>query len=113
MNLLKCVDIVGLEKDTNGRSCNQHDICGRSVVIGDVLVLTKTIVTIDGKAEGAVSAQQVRNGEIGCRVGFVSKAMIARAVEGLLVQVIELYSQSQSRQDRNRSHRNGGVALAS
>jgi hypothetical protein len=44
----------------------------------------------------------------GC-VGFVNKAMIAQATDGMLVQVIELYSQSESRQDR--SHCNGGVCL--
>jgi hypothetical protein len=56
MPVLRYIDVVGLEMNTNGRSCEAHDICGRSVQVGDILVLKNAIVTIEEIQEGAVAA---------------------------------------------------------
>jgi hypothetical protein len=76
----KAFDVVGVRKSENGRSCHhQHDVCGEHLKVNDVLVLQKCIVTIDNKHEAAIAAVKVVNGQLGCRVGFISSSFLALA----------------------------------
>jgi hypothetical protein len=53
------------------------------------------------------------NWAVGSRVGFISKAMIPLIQDGVFAQVLTLYEESKNRKDRERSYRNGGMALVS
>jgi hypothetical protein len=107
----KCLDIVGLTKNDNGRSCESHEVCGDHVKVDDILQVEKCIVTINGVNEGALAAYKLSNGQKHCRVGFVARHLIRRVKEGTLLQVLTIYQDSESEQDRKRAYRNGGMCL--
>jgi hypothetical protein len=48
------LEIVGLHKSNNGRSCNEHPICGSFLEEGDLVCLERTMVSVDGRMEAAV-----------------------------------------------------------
>jgi len=108
------LEIVGLEKDTNGRSCNVHDVCGEHVKAGDVLRLVQTVVTYDGRSEMAVKCVKMVDGVDTCTVAFVPRAMCqlphVQAHLKKFVQVVELYSGHKNSYKRSKSHQNFGMA---
>jgi len=108
---VRFVDIVGLHNGNNGRSCERHEVCGRELKKNDLLLLRKCIVEVDGKPQGAIAAIQILNGQLGCRVGFIGRHMLKRVDQNILVQVTELYDESELLQDRQRSYKNCGMAL--
>jgi hypothetical protein len=94
------VEIVGTESNTQGRSCEEHDICG-SVMAEDVVVrLRKVQVVIDGKEESAIAAYHVSDGIDRCRVGFLQRHLLKhwKQYDGVLAQVIDVYSKDSALQ---------------
>ena len=89
------VEIVGIESSKNGRSCDQHDICG-SILDNDVVVrLQKVqILSSQGREETAIAAYLVLDGIDQCRVGFLQRHLVAHAksFDGVLAHVTEVYS---------------------
>ncbi len=64
------VEIVGTESNTQGRSCEEHDICG-SVMAEDVVVrFRKVQILVNGKEESSIAAYHVSDGIDRCRVGL-------------------------------------------
>ena len=57
------VEIVGIESSTNGRSCEQHDVCG-SILDDDVVVRLRKIQILNslGREETAIAAYVVSDG---------------------------------------------------
>lgn len=112
------VEIVGLKKATNGRSCEYHDPCGDVVQVDTVLRLRSVSVwmkgVVGGAEEQAIAAYWVSDGIDRCRVGFLRKEMVNQRhlLDGVLVQVVELMWLSDLKADRERSHRNYGLARA-
>jgi hypothetical protein len=87
------VEIVGIEANSNGRSCHQHDVCG-SLVEESVLRLRKAqILNSLGREETAIAAYHVSDGIDQCRVGFLQRHFVAHAktFDGALAQVTEVY----------------------
>ena len=70
------LEIVGLESNTQGRSCDQHSCCGSLVTEDTVLRLRKVQVIVDGKEERAIAAYHVSDGVDGCRVGFLKRHLV-------------------------------------
>jgi hypothetical protein len=108
------LEIVGLFESNNGRSCCQHEICGRYVRNGDLLRLSNTIVTINEKTEPAVKLVKVQDGADTCTVGFIPRSFagsdrVMRSINRFC-QVVELYSDSDSKTKRKLSHHNRGMA---
>jgi hypothetical protein len=56
------LEIVGLCKNNNGRSCCVHDCCGKEVQVGSVLRLVQTVVTINEVPEEAIKCVLIANG---------------------------------------------------
>ena len=108
---MECFDIVGLERSDNGRSCEAHDVCGLHVVVNDVVILKKTVVTVNGRSEAAVAVHRVTNGSLHCRIGFIARSQLSSVADGSLLKIVEFYKDSDLRQDRARSHRNAGMAI--
>jgi hypothetical protein len=44
---LKSIDVLGVESNTNGRTCNQHACCGHHVGVNDVFYCSWELQTID------------------------------------------------------------------
>ena len=89
------VEIVGIEANSNGRSCFQHDVCGTLVEEDVVLRLRKVqILNSLGREETAIAAYHVSDGIDQCRVGFLQRQFVAhaRTFDGVLAQVTEVYS---------------------
>jgi hypothetical protein len=112
------VEIVGLNSGSGERSCNRHDICGKSVEVGDYLRLKNTIVTINTVDEPAVKLvkmEQDHGGE-GCTVGFIPRVMAKtqwlQAKIGHVVKVVELYADSQNTHKKRMNSQNMGMGCA-
>ncbi len=66
----RVVDVVGIAIGDRGRSCEEHEICGR-ILLPDVLVrFVKEEIMVDGKIEVAISVYWVTDSVERCRVGF-------------------------------------------
>ena len=88
------VQIVGTMMDTNGRSCEEHAVCG-SVLEEDMVVrLRRVQVLVEGMEETAIACIWVTDGVDRCRVGFLMHHMVAHAMryDGALAQVTRVYS---------------------
>jgi hypothetical protein len=109
------VEIVGTESTSQGRSCEEHDICG-SVLAQDVVVrFRKVQVIVRGKEESAIAAYHVSDGIDRCRVGFLPRHLVKhwKQYEGVLAQVIQVYSkESDSPTSRKKFHHNKGCCVA-
>ena len=109
------VEIVGVNSPTNGRSCEEHCICGEVVIEDVVLHLRKVQVQMNQQEHSAIAAFWVSDGIDCCRVGYLPKAYVKnwKQYDGALVQVIEVYSaDSDSPTKCQKFHRNHGLAMA-
>ena len=109
------VEIFGINSDTNGRSCEEHPICG-SVLQDDVVVrFRKVQVSINNKEESAIAAFWVSDGVDRCRVGYLPRHHVKhwKMLEGVLGQIVEVYDKdSDSPTKRQKHYRNSGCAIA-
>ena len=109
------VKIVGVNSPTNGRSCEEHRICGEVVIEDVVLHLRKVQVQMNQQEQSAIAAFWVSDGIGRCHVGYLPKAYVKnwKQYDGALVQVIEVYSaDSDSPTKCQKFHRNHGLAMA-
>jgi hypothetical protein len=115
------IDIVGIDAGDNGRSCENHTICG-SVVAPDVVVRIRAVqvkrkVDADNSEpeDSALAVYHVTGGIDACRVGFLRRHLLKYKDEydGRLAQVIEVFgTNSESPTDRAKHHRNRGCCRA-
>ena len=109
------VEIVGINSATNGRSCEEHTICGHVLEEDMVVRLRKVQVMIQGREEGVIAAFWVSDGIDRCRIGYLPRHHVKhwKSVEGVLAQIIEIYNEeSDSPTKRQKHHRNSGCAVA-
>jgi hypothetical protein len=88
------VEIVGTEMSCQGRSCEEHDICGKVLKEDIVVRLRKIQLMVEGKEETAITAIWVTDGIDRCRDGFVPRHMVRQAAryDGALAQVTRVHS---------------------
>ena len=67
------VKILGIILPQNGRSCEEHPICGRVLQEDSVVHFRKVQVLIDGKEESMIAAFWVSDGIDRCRAGYLPK----------------------------------------
>ena len=109
------VEIVGTEANTQGRSCEEHDICGSALAEDTVVRFRKVQIVVNGKEESAIAAYHVSDGIDRCRVGFLKRNFLKhwKQYDGVLAQVIEVYSnESESPTNRRKFHHNKGCCVA-
>jgi hypothetical protein len=108
------LEIVGLHRNTNGRSCSIHECCGKYVTVGSLLRLVPCVVEIDGVSEEAIKLVHVFGGSDTCHVAFIPRYFIPSIIRAnrlnSFVQVVELYGDSISPHKREKSYKNGGMA---
>jgi hypothetical protein len=88
------VEIVGTEMSCQGRSCEEHDICGEVLKEDIVVCLRKIQLKVEGKEETAIVAIWVTDRIDHCRVGFVPRHLVRHAAryDGALAQVTRVFS---------------------
>ncbi len=93
------LEIVGTAKGDCGRSCEEHDCCGREVLQEDVVVrLRLEQILVPNKVlkgyhkEAAYTVNWVTEGVDCCRVGFLGRAYVAQGglFDGVLCQVVSI-----------------------
>lgn len=112
--------VVGTEVSTNGRSCEAHEVCGRSVLFDDVVVRLRKVQILNEQQieETAIAAYLVSDGIDQCCVGFLQRHMckyVHHQYDGVLAQVTEVVcrADSESPMKREKYDRNaGGCCLA-
>jgi hypothetical protein len=110
------VEIVGIEASNNGRSCEEHDVCG-SILIEDVVVRLRKVQVVNekGKEETAIAANWVSDGIDRCRVGFLQRHLIkhSKHFDGVLAQITEIYSAAcESPMKRKKYRHSKGCCIA-
>ena len=63
------IEVVGILNGESGRSCEYHDVCGKSLTTGTPLVIRRIVVKGQEPALGVF-----RDDEMGCLVGFLRGA---------------------------------------
>ena len=91
-----------------------HPICGKSVMVGDVLQLVEYVITVNNKTERAIKCVKVINGVDTYTEAFVphvtAKLEHVQAHLNKFVQVVELYGKAENLIKWSKSHRNLGMA---
>ena len=108
------LEIVGLLGKSNGRSCNQHECCGATLLNDQLLRLVKCCVMVRGKEEEAIKFVRVTAEGDGCTIGFLPRVWInlPKVVDNInnFCIVTEIYNDSENRCKRLTSHRIMGMA---
>lgn len=58
------LEIVGLDRNGNGQSCNVHILCGRNIKVRSLLWLEQCVVQIDSEFEVAIKCILINHGWI-------------------------------------------------
>lgn len=120
------VDVVGVDSKTNGRCCNQHDICGRSLRIGDILFTEWSMqraIDLDcddllqpiDNLEEVVKVYKVdEDGIARCHVGYLKKRLFypfggADQFDSLYLRLLVDYRRSVNEYERSRSQQSLGI----
>jgi hypothetical protein len=94
------IEVCGLTKLDNGRSCTIHLCCGKFVTVGDVLRLRETVVGIAGYPEAAIKLVKIIDGLEGCTVAYIPRTHIKRQLiinqMNRFCIVTELYNDSKN-----------------
>jgi hypothetical protein len=83
------VDVVGVYRSSNGRSCSEHEVCGQSLQVGDILHIRCNKVEKEGGVmKEALGVYYVVDGVDKCLVGFLQDYSVfhKRDLEGLRVR---------------------------
>jgi hypothetical protein len=108
--------IVGTTVSCQGRSCKEHEICGK-VLMEDVVVrLRKMQLMVEGKEETVIAVIWVTDGVDRCHIGFLPCHMVKHAAryDGALTQVIRILSDDAATCDsaeQRMFHKNKGFCL--
>ena len=109
------VEIVGINSNTNGRSCEEHHTCGCVLEEDSLVRLRKHQVYINGHEQSAVGVYWVSDGMDRCLVGYLHRHQVKHLnkLEGALCQVTEVYSDNSDSPTKWHKHKkNFGCAIA-
>ena len=70
------VNIVGIEASGNGRSCEEHGVCGTVLEKNSVVRIRCVQVLVDGCEESALAAYWITDGIDHCHVGFLPRHLV-------------------------------------
>ena len=82
-------EIVGINSNTNGRSCEEHHTCGCVLEEDSLIQLRKHQVYINGHEQSAVGVYWVSDSMDRCLVGYLHHHQVKHLnkLEGTLCQV--------------------------
>ena len=110
--------LAGLNASSNGRSCEQHECCGKAVKADDVIRFKLAVVEdVLGKPLETIKAVLITNKDSTelCTVGFLGREDAALPSQrskyiDKFAQVLELYDDNENSMMRKKSKRNAGMA---
>ena len=109
------LEIIGVESDTDGRSCTVHETCGDNMEVGDVSHLVECVISCNGVNKIAMKCVKVMDGQDTCTIAFLPRvlASLPKAQQHLneFVQASELCNNSKNTCKRAKSHANHRMAL--
>jgi hypothetical protein len=105
------VDIIGCDEGSDGRSCISHEVCGKFVQVGDILVLRWEVIPIGDDIEEVIKAHVIRDGSQECHIGYLPRHLLRQKerYKNKMAVVIEDLRLSTNFQRRRRSERNKGI----
>jgi len=112
------IEILGTEESSNGRSCEEHEVCSCVMHLDMVVRLRRVQIADDSDGdneETAIAAYWVTDGVDRCRVGFLGRHTVKhwQQYDGRLAQVTDVYTkESDSPTQRKKFHRNRGCNKA-
>ena len=109
------VEIVGINSNTNGHSCEEHHTCGCVLEEDSLTRLRKHQVYINGHEQSAVGVYWVSDGMDQSLVGYLHHHQVKHLnkQEGALCQVTEVYSDNSDSPTKWHKHKkNFGCAIA-
>jgi hypothetical protein len=111
------VEIVGMEMDDWGFSCEEHRNCDEVMGKDVVVCLRKVQIQVEGREETAIAAYWVMDGVDCCHVGFLQRHMVKQAARfnGALAQVTHVFNMDQiccDTAERRAFHKNKGCCRA-
>ena len=109
------VEVVGLHDGRCGRSYRQHAICGLLVEKGHILqIFFIPRLMVDGKCQKALACHAVKDGVVGCRVGFLRRWTVAHKedYDGRCIKIVALHEHNPDPAVRRSSYKNCGSAKA-
>ena len=109
------VEIVGINSNTNGCSCEEHHTCGCVLEEDSLIRLRKRQVYINGHKQSAVGVYWVSDSVDRCLAGYLHRHQVKHLnkLEGALCQVTEVYSDNSDSPTKQHKHKkNFGCAIA-
>ena len=105
------INIVGINPSSNGRSCEEHQVCGSVLKLDSIVRFREVQIIVKGKEETTLVVYWVTDGVDCCHVGFLPRHMVKykEACDGRLAQVVEFLSESNIHEIHARNHRGTGV----
>jgi hypothetical protein len=118
------IDVVGVDHGSNGRHCEQHEICGHFVAKNDKLYCKWAIQKFDSdEPESCVQVFKLASdGHIGCHIGYLPWRLVkgsrdkatrekdgGKSFDGTWLNVVNDLRLSDNTAERSRSHRNYGI----
>lgn len=114
---LTVLDVIGVDNESDGRSCTSHAICGHFVTINSILVCKWAVQEFGEGPEECVQVWRVspQDGLANCHVGYIPRRYFKRNTpkefENLVLEVSEDLRISDNSHERQRSHRNYGLVV--
>ena len=105
-------EIVRIHYNSEGRSCESHEFCGKHVNVSDVVRFRWTVGS--DSMESAIKVIRIVDNTECCIVDFFSRSVLKYnkdKYEDQYGKVVELYENSTNATKRNKSTRNNGMAL--
>ena len=110
--------MLGLNASSNGRSCEQHECCGKAVKADDVIRFKLAVVedVLLGKPMEMIKVGVfIKDSTELCTVGFLGREVAALPAQwskyiNNFAQVLELYDDNEDSMMRKKSKRNAGMA---
>ena len=100
-----------MEENSDGRSCENHAVCGREIKQNDLVKLKRMVLRINENLVPVIGVRKVRDAVESCIVGFVqTKADDLNVLHNKFAQVTEVYENSENTYKRKKSQRMRGMA---
>jgi hypothetical protein len=91
-------EIVGIEGEEGGRSCERHDVCGNHLAVGDLVKFKVMMSLVVEEEEVVIKVIKIRDGNETCLAGFLPRHIDYGSRKDKLrnkyAQVLEIYKES-------------------
>lgn len=120
------IEVVGVDNNSDGRSCSLHKVCGHFVTVGDKLFCRWQVQQFHDRDEPEACVQVFKmaaDGGVGCHVGYLPLRLVmtsrdsdgiedlGMSYNGKWMTVVHDLRISDNTAERSRSKHNYGIVL--